>query len=378
MRRSSRPLGARSASSDTSSLGHPLAFRGDGRSRERTQVDACRRLSDDVHAPARHHDRRRRVTEHPAALRRQPDRFAMGGRRLRAHPRHVDSHRGGARRQVRAPAGLHDGRRALHLRLAALRPRVEHDRPRRCPCAARHRRRCAFRNGARAHRPRVPRSRAIRRARHLGRHRRRCGRLRTAHRGHPYGRARVAVDLLRQHSGGGLRTFGGADADLGVPRRGSEANGCPGPRYVLGGALLDRLRNPPRKRSRLVERTHPVVARRRSAPTAPVRPARAPSGASDARRDALPPAGVRRRFRRDVLHRCRDVLDVPVPLDLPAGHPRVLAARRRPALPAADSLRLLRPARDPALCGTRAAARDDRRRADAGRGRPRVDVRARC
>ena len=56
-------------------------------------------------------------------------------------------------------------------------------------------------------------------------------------------------------------------------------------------------------------------------------------------------AGLRRRLGGDLLHRRRDVRALPVPLDLPAGRARLLAARRRPALPAADGLRLRRAAR---------------------------------
>ena len=61
---------------------------------------------------------------------------------------------------------------------------------------------------------------------------------------------------------------------------------------------------------------------------------------------ALPPARLRRRPALHVLHRRRDVRALPVPLDLPPGHPRLLAARA--GLPSCRSrLRVRRAARDP-------------------------------
>ena len=80
---------------------------------------------------------------------------------------------------------------------------------------------------------------------------------------------------------------------------------------------------------------------------------------------------VRRRLGRDLLHRRRDVRAVPVPLDLPPGHPRLLAARRRPALPAADGLRLRRAAADAEASAGSVAALAARRRPGARRGRAR-------
>jgi MFS family permease len=64
----------------------------------------------------------------------------------------------------------------------------------------------------------------------------------------------------------------------------------------------------------------------------------------------------------------------PLPLDLPAGRARLLAARRRPPLPATDGLR--RAALDAETRAASVAAVAARRRPCAGRGGARVDARA--
>ena len=116
-------------------------------------------------------------------------------------------------------------------------------------------------------------------------------------------------------------------------------------RLLLGFAVPDRVRAAPRQRRRLGQRADRRLARRRPRAARRLRRRRDPAGTADARRLALPAAGVRRRAARDVLHRRRHVRALPVPLDLPAGHRPQLAARRRPALPADHRLRLLRAAR---------------------------------
>ena len=84
---------------------------GDSQRQQREEVDAPRRLPDDVHAAPRHHGRGRRAPEHAGALRCQLDWLAVGRRRLCAQPCRVDPHCGRARRQIRASPGLHGRRR---------------------------------------------------------------------------------------------------------------------------------------------------------------------------------------------------------------------------------------------------------------------------
>ena len=163
-------------------------------------MDAARRLSDDVHAASRHHGGGRRAAGHAAALRCQLDWLAVGRRRLCAQSRRVDPDCGRACRQVRASAGLHDRRRALHVFLAPLRPRLEHRVARCRPRATRDRRRRTLCNRTGSHRPRVPRPRALRSACRLGRDGGGCRCLGPADRRSPDRRPRVALDLLRQHS----------------------------------------------------------------------------------------------------------------------------------------------------------------------------------
>ena len=64
------------------------------------------------------------------------------------------------------------------------------------------------------------------------------------------------------------------------------------------------------------------------------------------RPDALPPPRVPRHPARDLLPRRRHLRPVSVPVDLPAGHRRQLAARRRPAVPADHAVRVHRPPGD--------------------------------
>ena len=135
---------------------HRIAGDGVGYHRARPPLDARRRLHDDVHAAARHHGRERRAAEHPARPAREPDRSAMGGRRLRADPRSADPDRGRARRPLRPPAALRHRRGRLHPLVAALRPRLEHRRARHRPRRAGRRRCGALRHGAGVDRGGVP------------------------------------------------------------------------------------------------------------------------------------------------------------------------------------------------------------------------------
>ena len=232
----------------------------------RSPLDARRRLHDDVHAPARHHDRERRAAEHPAAAPRRPDRAPVGGRRVCAHARGADPDGGCARRPLRPPARLHGRRGRLQLGVAALRPRLEHRRAGRRPRAAGHRRRGPLRNGAGADRRRIPRTGHRRRNRGLGSHGRSGGRVRPARRRHPHRRAGLALGVLRQRSGRRLRHVRRADQDGRVARRAGRPVGRLGASHLLGGALPDRLRSAARQRQRLDERADRRLPRRRCRP----------------------------------------------------------------------------------------------------------------
>ena len=281
----------------------------------------------------------------------------MGRGRLCAQPCRADPHCRSARRQVRAPPGLHRRGLALHVVLAPLRPRLEHHGARCRACSPRDRWRRALRNGAGSHRSRVPRARPLRSACHLGSDsgRRRC--LRSPRRWPPHRRPRVALDLLRQYPGRGFRIRGRPHSNLGVTGRGRATYGRARSRDVCSGAVLDRLRNPSRQRQRLDERRDSHVARRWGAPTRPVRRCRDASRPAHVRRDALPSTSIPRGLHRDLLHRGWHVRDVPVPVDLPAGHPRLLTARNGSPLSPAYRIRLLRAARD-ASCGCARAPPD--------------------
>ena len=238
--------------------------------------------------------------------------------------------------------------------------------------ATRDRRRRTLRNRTGSHRSRVPRPRPLRSACRLGRHGGGCGCLRPADRRSPHRWPRVALDLLRQHSGRRLRVRGCPHPYLGVPGRGRATYGRERSRDLLRGAVPHRVRHPPRQRQRLDEPPDPPVAGRRGARACLVRRRRAASRAAHVRREALPSASVRRGLDRDVLHRGRHVRDVPVPVDLSAGHPRLLTACDRPTLPAAHRIRLPRAARDATSGRARAPPGDDQRRSCARRRRARV------
>ena len=256
----------------------------------------------------------------------------MGRGRLCAQPCRADPHCRSARRQVRAPPALHRRGLALHVVLAPLRPRLEHHCARRGACSPRHRWRRALRNGAGSHRSRVPRARTLRCACHLGSDRGRRRRLRSPRGWPPHRRPRVALDLLHQHPGRSLCIRGRPHSYLGVTGRGGPSYGRARSRNVCRGAVLDRLRNPSRQRQRLDEHGDPRVARRRGAAPRPVRRCRDTSRPADVRHDTLPSTGIPRRLHRDLLHRGWDVRDVPVSVDLPAGHPRLLTACNGSAL----------------------------------------------
>src|SRR4029078_2537791 len=99
-------------------------------------------------------------------------------------------------------------------------------------------------------------------------------------------------------------------------------------------------------------------------------------GASVLRPLYFPFYTVLRRLAGALLHRSRHVRALPVPLDLPAGRARLLAARRRPALPAADGLRLRRRDRDAQARAARATAAGADGRPRARRRRAAADARA--
>ena len=137
-------------------------------------------LRGDVHVAARHHDRQRRPARHPARPRGVALEPAMGGRRLRAHPRHLPDGRRLARRPAGPAAGVLGRLRALHLRLVPLRDRPRPDAAQPRPRPAGDRRRRDVRDRAGADRPGVRGPRARHRDRRLGRDRRRRGRDRPA------------------------------------------------------------------------------------------------------------------------------------------------------------------------------------------------------
>ena len=161
-------------------------------------VDSRPRLRGDFHAASRRDDRQRRAARHPALAPRQPLEPAVGGRRLLADARLVPAHRGQPRRPARAPAGVHDRLRHLHLRLVPVRDQRRPDAAEPLPRAPGRRRRRHVRHLAGADRPGVPGQRPGDRVRRLGRDGRRRGRGRTADRRRDHRELRLGVDLLRQ------------------------------------------------------------------------------------------------------------------------------------------------------------------------------------
>ena len=165
-------------------------------------VDTRRRLVRPLHDHARQHRRERRAAGDSGRPRRRPLTAAVDRHRLRAQLRGADADRRQARRRVRPQADLRRRHRRLHRRVALVRARrLERDadrRARRSGC-----RRCADEPGdALDHRRDLPAEGAGDGDRDLGRRLGARARDRPARR-RPADRAvELALDLLRQRSGG--------------------------------------------------------------------------------------------------------------------------------------------------------------------------------
>ena len=151
---------------------------------------------------ARRHDRGRRAAVDPRGPRLLRDVAGLGRERVPAHLRRLPASRRPARRPLRPPAPLPRRHRALHRRLARVRPRAVAGVPDRRPGGAGARRR--GRLGGRA----LADDDALHRAGRAGegdgrlrlRRRRRRQPRRAARRG-PHRRAQLALDLPRQRPG---------------------------------------------------------------------------------------------------------------------------------------------------------------------------------
>ena len=242
--------------------------------------------------------------------------------------------------------------------------------------AAGRRRGGALRDRAGADRRGVQRAGPRRRDRGLGRDDRRGRGLGAARRRDHHRRARLALGLLRQHPGRHLRPLGRAHQDGRVARSAGDAHRLWGLVTFSASLFLIVFGVLRGNAEGWSECPDPRLVDRRRRAARGLRARRAPSGAADARPQPLPLARLRRRLAGDLLHRRRDVRALPVPLDLPAGRARLLAARGRPALPAADGVRLRRAAADAKARTRRIAAAGADRRPGARRRRAAADARA--